>query len=705
MLLLTSGGLRWESSRMWDATMSHAQTPGSQASPNNNEAERGRACDIDGGAGTAKSMIDPASATPRERQLLTYNAALVQLSRSVAIGQGDVPAAFDEITRIASRALDLERVSIWLYSDDRARIRCQNLFERSGAKHTAGLELKAADYPVYFRAIEENRTIAADDAVRDPRTREFDKTYLLPLKITSMLDAPVRLGGRLIGLVCHEHIGPLRHWTAEEQAFAGSMADFVALVMQAADRRRFQDAVLESERQLRQIIDLVPHMIFVTDRSGRFMLANQAVADAYGTSVERLIGRNHAAVHPSSSEIARMLASSQSVIRTRHPKFLPEQRFTDSTGHTHIVQLTTIPFEDPPSIYPAALSIAIDVTQLKHAQQQQAFMLQELDHRVKNNLAKVLSVAELTIAGSKSLEEFSTAFTGRIHSMAIAHETLASSGWEGAELHELAARILEPHQQRSESAGEAISLDGARVMLPPAIAPPLSMILHELATNAAKYGALSVPNGRVTIDWNTSLEGEQRWLNLHWRETDGPPVTPPSNRGFGTTLIEKTAVFQLRGRAELDFRPAGLVGSISVPLQQPNQGEPEDREGRHEQQIRAELRPQPKGRSSSATMRRKRLATVIGRRAARSRAIDVVPPHHLQPMEDARRDRSAGQGRATYAMARIGYAEGDPRRATRLSFAASSLKRARDLRTALHLDEIYRDLADEERQEQGDSEL
>src|SRR5690606_20935875 len=129
-----------------------------------------------------------------EQVLRTHNAVLMALSCSSAIGQGLQGKAFREIARAAARTLDLERVSIWLFSEDRLKIHCVSQYERTRKRHSRGVVLCASDYPSYFRAIMKDRTLAVDDAQHDPRTCEFAQGYLKPLGITSLLDAPVRIG-------------------------------------------------------------------------------------------------------------------------------------------------------------------------------------------------------------------------------------------------------------------------------------------------------------------------------------------------------------------------------------------------------------------------------------------------------------------------------------------------------------------------------
>ena len=168
---------------------------------------------------------------------------LVDLARRPALHAGRLPAALREISAAAAEMLEVERVGVWFFTPDRQAIHCAELFERTPALHSAGGELTAQRYPVYFKALETERTIAASDARLDPRTSGFTETYLDPFSVTSMLDAPVRRLGQMAGVVCFEHTGAMRAWTAEDEHFASSIADLVAMAMDAGDRRQAQEAL------------------------------------------------------------------------------------------------------------------------------------------------------------------------------------------------------------------------------------------------------------------------------------------------------------------------------------------------------------------------------------------------------------------------------------------------------------------------------
>lgn len=185
-----------------------------------------------------------------EDLLRRIQTALSELAKNPQIYGGNLQDAFHTITRLATECLHVERVSIWFFTQDRSAIHCADLYQLAIQEHSQGIVLMQTDYPKYFQELDFERIVAADDAQADPRTSEFTATYLAPLGITSMLDVPIRSEGRMVGVICHEHIGPVRHWTPEEKNFATSVANTVALAIESADRRKVEQALRTSEDRL-----------------------------------------------------------------------------------------------------------------------------------------------------------------------------------------------------------------------------------------------------------------------------------------------------------------------------------------------------------------------------------------------------------------------------------------------------------------------
>ncbi len=171
----------------------------------------------------------------RSDKTIRYQSALLRLAQ---IDEENISDTFRQITEVSADTLEVARAGIWLYDNNKNEIVCRNIFSREGKKHEEGTVLKAADYPVYFQSIRENLVIAAEDANIHPYTREFSESYLKPFGITSMMDSAIRLHGEIVGIICHEHTGPMREWTPEDQSFASSVADTITIAIETHERKQ-----------------------------------------------------------------------------------------------------------------------------------------------------------------------------------------------------------------------------------------------------------------------------------------------------------------------------------------------------------------------------------------------------------------------------------------------------------------------------------
>jgi len=208
------------------------------------------------------------------------------------------------------------------------------------------------------------------------------------------------------------------------------------------------------------------------------------------------------------------------------------------------------------------LMVFVDATTQHKRDADQEILVGELRHRMKNLLGVVQALARQTVTNGRTAEEYRDAFLGRVSALAKAHE-LDVSDSDGIELSELIEVTLAPYQTGS---ARIISAKGPIVSLSPAQSFPMSMILHELATNAAKHGALSSPGGQVNIVWELAGEKTDRRLKLRWEEEGGPPVAAASKQGFGTRLIDFATRHDLGGQAELSFTSTGLKAELEVPV-------------------------------------------------------------------------------------------------------------------------------------------
>jgi PAS domain S-box-containing protein len=199
--------------------------------------------------------------------------------------------------------------------------------------------------------------------------------------------------------------------------------------------------------------------------------------------------------------------------------------------------------------------VTVDITERKQAEERQNLLAREVDHRAKNALALAQSIVRLT--RGDNVKSYIRSVEGRINALARVHTVLSLSSWQGAEITKLIDEELAPY-----STGDQIALSGEELQLEPATAQTIALALHELVTNSAKYGALSTLSGRLSLAWAE----QDSLLKIMWSETGGPPVEKPASRGFGTRSVIASIESQLGGQAEFDWRPEGLVCSLSVPL-------------------------------------------------------------------------------------------------------------------------------------------
>jgi PAS domain S-box-containing protein len=221
------------------------------------------------------------------------------------------------------------------------------------------------------------------------------------------------------------------------------------------------------------------------------------------------------------------------------------------------VSLTISPVKNAEGKIVGASKIARDITEQKRTSGQIATLAQEAEHRSKNLLANVQAMVDLSQADA--VADLKKAIKGRIQALASVHSLFVATRWIGAELSTIAEQELAPYSATGE---KRVRIDGQQVLLEPNTAQAVAVALHELATNAAKYGALSTANGHVDVKWSEEASGR---LNLRWIETGGPPVQPPTLRGFGGRVIEQM-IGQLKGKTRFDWRAEGLVCEITLPV-------------------------------------------------------------------------------------------------------------------------------------------
>ncbi|GJM04669.1 MAG: hypothetical protein DHS20C09_06600 [marine bacterium B5-7] len=284
----------------------------------------------------------------------------------------DQETAFHKITKIDAEQLKVKRVSVWLYNQGRTKLTCTALYNE-GKIVDEMTNFMIDDYPDYFQTLEEQSYISVNDARNDPSTKEFLENYLTPLGITSMLDVPIHFRGELVGIVCHEHVGPEREWTVEDKDFANSIADLCALVLAAEERKKTEEELSRITNLLKNVFDTVPNFIFVKDRESKFVLANKAVANAYGSTVEDIIGKSDADFNPNTKENDHFHKDDLDVIINKKEKIIPEEKITTAQGEIRWLQTIKRPLIEENGDVNCLLGISTDLTERKKADEKIQF--------------------------------------------------------------------------------------------------------------------------------------------------------------------------------------------------------------------------------------------------------------------------------------------------------------------------------------------
>jgi two-component system CheB/CheR fusion protein len=344
-----------------------------------------------------------------------------------------------------------------------------------------------------------------------------------------------------------------------------------ALSREIEERRRAEALVLAGEERLRRKLEELetiyreaPVGLCLIDRDLRFRRINTTLAEINGKPVEAHIGRSVAEILPDLANTAipmlrQVFESGEALQNVEIQGETPK-----SPGITRFWVEDFYPIKNDSGEVWAVGIIVRDVTEHRSGEAQREMLLAELEHRVKNTLAAVMSIAAHTLDDGRPLNVAREAFLGRLQALSHAHDLLAECNWRGADLAQVVRRTLTPYAGVDGSRG---AIGGPTVFLQPRAALTLGMIIHELATNAAKYGSLSVPAGRLDVTWSSETLSGEVTVQLVWRERSGPAVLPPTRSGFGRMLIERGLKHDLGGSAQLKFHAEGLTCVLSVPWQ------------------------------------------------------------------------------------------------------------------------------------------
>ena len=308
-------------------------------------------------------------------------------------------------------------------------------------------------------------------------------------------------------------------------------------------------AALLTEAGLETILNGIGDGFYAVDRDWRIILFNREAERHFRRPPEEVLGRKLWELFPNARDTAlgklfTKTMQSRETIRSETESVIFGGRW---------LSYRLFPLGDGMGV------VFRDMTDRKRAEEQRDLLIKELEHRVKNTLTTVQSIASQSFRAAGVGPEALRAFDARLIALGNVHGVLTKQSWDAANLREVVWAALRPH---SAPGGDRFTVEGPNVHVGPKCAVAFSMAVHELCTNAIKYGALSAEAGRVDIDWNAANER----FHWQWRERGGPPVTVPARTGFGSRMIERALALQLSGKVRIDYRPSGLVCTIDAPL-------------------------------------------------------------------------------------------------------------------------------------------
>jgi PAS domain S-box-containing protein len=343
---------------------------------------------------------------------------------------------------------------------------------------------------------------------------------------------------------------------------SGRVVRMVGSIFDTTEQKHADQKLRDSEARFRGTFDNVAVGMVHLSLDSAYLMVNQCFCDIVGYSKEELIGKSFRDItHP--DDFPDDATQAHGILSGAIDVFSREKRYIRKNGEPIWVSLTVSMQRDPSGRPLYFIGVVRDITGRKRSAQHLDFLIQELSHRSKNLLAVVQAMANHSARTSTSMEDFRRRFSHRLQGLAASHDLLVQQNWQKGDLAELVVRQLAPFDEigdgRLDAAGPSVSLDAGAVQ-------NIGLLFHELATNASKYGALSVPDGKVIIRWTLDpAEADARCLRLSWAERSGPPVSTPGYKGFGLIVIERTVAAALNGSVSVDFAPEGLTCTLNIP--------------------------------------------------------------------------------------------------------------------------------------------
>jgi PAS domain S-box-containing protein len=362
--------------------------------------------------------------------------------------------------------------------------------------------------------------------------------------------------------------GSLKHVeiTSTAQFKRGKFINTRCFTVDVTELYHAREEARRKDDHLRQILEALPAAVYTTDAAGKVTYFNRAAAELAGR--EPQIGKDEWCVTfrlftPDGKVMPLDQCPMAVALKERRPVRGVEALAQRPDGTLVPLLPFPTPIADADGALVGAVNMLVDITDRKRAEDQQTLLIGELHHRVKNMLAIIQAIMGSTARVSTTINEFQSAFTGRIAALAKTHSALAEHALQNVGFRDLLRNELDAYD---DGTGSRVALDGPCLEIESIIAIPLGMAIHELTTNAAKHGALSVLGGSVDVTWRLEAEPEAPALRFVWTEKNGPAVGTPTRRGFGSQLLQRVLTQQIGADANLDYLAHGLRAEFRVPL-------------------------------------------------------------------------------------------------------------------------------------------
>jgi PAS domain S-box-containing protein len=483
-----------------------------------------------------------------------HDALELQKISTLLIQEGDVDALYARVLEAATDLTSADMASLQAFSSERGELRllAHRGFHPESAAFWDIVSVNSA-CSCGLAMASGARTIVPDIEACEAMADTADLDAYRRSGIRAVQSTPlISRSGQLLGMIS-------THWRTPHQPTELSLRPFDVLARQAADlieRVQVESLLRESEeraRWLASIVESSDDAIVSTNLDGAITSWNRGAERIFGYFAEEVVGKSITILLPPdrSNEEPAILNRVRGGKRVDHYETVRQRK----DGSLIDISLTVSPIKNRTGQIVGASKTSRDITERKRSEARIAILAGEAEHRAKNMLANVLATVHLS--RSDTLDGLKRAIEGRVQALANVHSLVVQSGWTGAELRSIVAQELSPYFQDGDGRAH---IEGPLLLLEPDTAQAIAVTLHELATNAGKYGALSVADGRVRVEWSQTQSGR---IALCWTETNGPAVKPPTQQGFGTRVIETMVGNHLKGQVRFAWSERGLVCEIA----------------------------------------------------------------------------------------------------------------------------------------------